>query len=279
MSHSNRLSVLFFVLLVLFVLCIPRPAEALLGLGEDKEMDEKERQETIERIEDIQGKLKLLQEKLKALERRKAAKQAAERTAKTGETIPAEHLQVNWLPIDLTTINPGDFGLYTYLLYIGDEQDLSALGALEDLILTIETLPVNQVPESLANRFLVPVEQPQSTINLGRQPYDFGLSKAYLDRLQLRESLPKGPVLVSLSKPIDPYGQDTVPAFLAVSFGHQKPERALELAKIWHAQEKPAVPPTGHPVSPLFWGLLDNAGTVRVSSFDQRLLMELPIQP
>lgn len=275
MSYQRQIAVITLVLISLFV---ANPAMALLGLGGSKELDEKERQETIERIDDIQGKLKLLQDKLKALERRKAAKEAAERAAKTGEAVPAEPLLVNWLPIDETVNNPGNFGLYTYLLYIGDPEDISAIGSLEDLILTIETLPASDIPESLANRFLVPVEQPQSTINLGRQPYDFDLSKAYLDRLQLRESLPKGPVLVSVTEPIDPYAQGDTPAFLAVSFGRQKPGRALELAKIWHNQEKPAIVPTGHPVSELFWGLLNGTGTVRVSRFDQRLLMELPVQ-
>jgi hypothetical protein len=266
-------------LLIIICLITASPALALFGIGESKEMDEKERQETIERIEDVQQKLKLLQDKLKALERRKAAKEAAKRADQAGETTPEGPLTVNWLPVDSTVTNPGDFGLYTYLLFNGSMEDTPAVGSLEDLILTLETLPPCEVPEGLANRFLLPVERPQSAVDLGEQPYDFQLSRTYLDRLQLRDSLPKGPILVSLRKPLDPYGQSEVPAFMAVSLGRQKPGRALELAKIWHDWEKEPSEPTGHPVASLFWAVLDESGTSLVTRFDQRLLLELPVQP
>ena len=272
MTISHRATLLITILSLMFA----SPAFALLGFGETKEPDEKERQETIERIEDVQDKLKLLQEKLKALERRKAAKEAAERAAKTGEPIPTEVTLVNWLPVDDSVITPGNFGIYTYLLFIGDTEDTAAIGSLEDLILTIETLPNSTIPEGQANRFLIPVEKPQSMVNLGRQPYDYNLNKAYLNRLQLRDSLPKGPVLVSLKVPIDPYGDGDVPAFLAVSLGRQKPEKALDLTKVWHDQEKEAVDPVGHPVADLFWNLLEESGPTRVTKFNQRVLVELP---
>lgn len=261
----------------LFLLLTIIPATAGLDdLFNKKEVDETERKETIERIDSIQEKLKLLQDKLRVLERRKAAKEAAQRAAGAPGTVPAVVPQVNWQPVDETTTNPGEFGLYTYLLFKGELSDSSAIGILEDFILTIETLPENDTPAGLANRFLVPVEKPQSIVNLGRQPYDFKLNEAYLRRLELQDNLPNGPILVSMRQPLDPYGLDEVPTFLAVSFGHQNPQRALELAKIWHRQEKDAVTVEVHPVSALFWELIDGAGPTQVARYQQRILVALP---
>lgn len=251
------------------------PAVALLdNLLGTPEIDETERRETIERIKSIQEKLQLLQEKLQVLERRKAASKAAE-VAGSG-AIPPALVQVNWLPVDETTTNPGEFGLYTYLLFQGDLTDSAAVGSLEDFILTVETLPASDIPPSLGNRFLVPVEKPQSTVNLGRQPYDFDLNAAYLRRLGLGEDLAKGPVLVTTSQPVDPFGSGDVPAFLAVAFGRQTPQKTLALAKAWHRQEKAAIVPTGHPVAMLFWSLVDGAGPVQVTRNGSRLQMALP---
>ena len=243
-----------------------------------KELDETERQETIERIDSIQEKLKLLQDKLRALERRKAAKTAAQKSEQTAGVLSATPVQINWQPIDNSVTNPGEFGLYTYLLFKGDLSDSSAVGALEDFILTIETLPENDIPAGLANRFLVPVEKPQSTINLGRQPYDFKLNEAYLSRLALQDQLSNGPILVSLRQPLDPYGTGQSPAFLAVSFGRQSPQRALELAKIWQNQEKDAISNKSHPTSDLFWELIDGAGPTQVVRYQEHILLVLPQQ-
>ncbi|MDH3809653.1 MAG: hypothetical protein OES29_13630, partial [Desulfuromonadales bacterium] len=243
-----------------------------------KELDETERQETIERIDSIQEKLKLLQDKLRALERRKAARTAAQKSEQSAGVLSATPVQINWQPIDDSVTNPGEFGLYTYLLFKGDLSDSSAVGALEDFILTIETLPENNIPAGLANRFLVPVEKPQSTINLGRQPYDFKLNQAYLSRLALQDQLSNGPILVSLRQPLDPYGTDQSPAFLAVSFGRQNPQRALELAKIWQNQEKDAISNKSHPTSDLFWELIDGAGPVQVVRYQEHILLVLPQQ-
>ena len=241
-----------------------------------KELDETERQETIERIDSIQEKLKLLQDKLRALERRKAAKTAAQKSEESAGVLSATPVQINWQPIDDSVTNPGEFGLYTYLLFKGDLSDSSAVGALEDFILTIETLPENDIPAGLANRFLVPVEKPQSTINLGRQPYDFKLNEAYLSRLALQDQLSNGPILVSLRQPLDPYGTGQSPAFLAVSFGRQNPQRALELAKIWQNQEKDATSNKSHPISDLFWELIDGAGPTQVVRYQEHILLVLP---
>jgi hypothetical protein len=233
------------VLLIGLLLCLT-VVPSVAGLNDlfgKKEIDETERKETIERIDSIQEKLKLLQDKLRVLERRKA---------------------------------PGEFGLYTYLLFKGKLSDTSSVGVLEDFILTIETLPENEIPAGLANRFLIPVEKPQSMVSLGRQPYDFKLNDAYLQRLELQDKLPPGPILVSLREPLDPYGIGDIPAFMAVSFGRQTPQRALDLAKIWHQQEKNAIPSKGHPVSELFWELIDGAGTTQVAHYQQRILVALP---
>ena len=257
--------------LLLLLTVIPSTA-GLNDLFAKKELDETERQETIERIDSIQQKLKLLQDKLRALERRKASKDAAEKVA---GSFAADPVHINWQPVDETTMDPGDFGLYTYLLFKGELSDSSAVGTLEDFILTIETLQKNDIPAGLANQFLIPVEKPQSMVNLGRQPYDFKLNNTYLQRLQLQDNLPSGPILVSMREPIDPYGMDGVPAFLAVSLGRQNPQRALELAKIWHQQEKDAIISKGHPISDLFWELVDGAGPTQITSYQQRLLVEL----
>lgn len=263
----------------LFLLITILPATAGLSdlLGK-KELDETERQETIERIDSIQEKLKLLQDKLRALERRKAAKETALKADQVSGSIPAAPVQINWQPIDVETTNPGEFGLYTYLLFKGEMLDNAAVGTLEDFILTIETLPENDIPSGLGNRFLVPVEKPQSMVSLGRQPYDFKLNKVYLDRLQLQDNLPDGPVLVSMRQSLDPFSQDALPAFLAVSVGRQTPQRALELAKIWHSQEKDAITVKDHPVSALFWEVIDGAGPTQVVRYQQRTLVALPQQ-
>lgn len=250
-------------------------AAGLNDLFGKQEIDETERQQTIERIESIQENLKLLQDKLRALERRKAAKAAEQRATELSAAIPAVPVQINWQPFDETTTSPGEFGLYSYLLFKGELTDTAAIGSLEDLILTIETLPESEVPAGLANRFLVPVERPQSLINLGRQAYDFRLSEACLQRLQLPAELPVGPLLVSLQEPLDPFGTGDLPAFLAVSLGRQAPQRALQLAGLWHRQEKAAVADAGHPVAGLFWEVIDGAGPVQVVRDGQRLLIAL----
>ncbi len=268
---------LLLTALILLLSAIPTFA-GVNDLFGKKELDETERQETLERIDSIQEKLQLLQDKLRALERRKAAKIAAQNSEQASPLLPATPLQINWQPIDNSVTNPGDFGLYTYLLFKGDLSDTGAVGALEDFILTIETLPENDIPAGLANRFLVPVEKPQSTVNLGRQAYDFKLNEAYLSRLALQDQLSHGPILVSLREPLDPYATDQVPAFLAVSFGRQNPQRALEIAKIWHHQEKDAVNNQNHPTADLFWELIDGAGPTQLVRYQDHILLVLPQQ-
>jgi len=273
----NRRGWALLTVLILLLSVLP----AFAGVNDlfgKKELDETERQETIERIDSIQEKLKLLQDKLRALERRKAARTAAQKSEQSAGVLSATPVQINWQPIDDSVTNPGEFGLYTYLLFKGDLSDSSAVGALEDFILTIETLPENDIPAGLANRFLVPVEKPQSTINLGRQPYDFKLNEAYLSRLALQDQLSNGPILVSLRQPLDPYGTGQSPAFLAVSFGRQNPQRALELAKIWQNQEKDAISNKSHPTSDLFWELIDGAGPTQVVRYQEHILLVLPQQ-
>jgi hypothetical protein len=261
----------------LFLLLTIIPATAgLSDLFGKKVIDETERKETVERIDSIQDKLKLLQEKLRVLERRKAAKDAAQRAEGISGAISATPVQINWQPVDETTADPGEFGLYTYLLFKGKLADSAAVGTLEDFILTIETLPKNDIPAGLANRFLVPVEKPQSMVSLGRQPYDFKLNETYLHRLNLQGNFPDGPILVSLREPLDPYALDGLPTFIAVSFGHQTPQRALQLAKVWHQQEKNSIIVEAHPVSTLFWELIDGAGPVQVERDQKRTIVVLP---
>jgi hypothetical protein len=166
--------------------------------------------------------------------------------------------------------------LYTYLLFKGDISNSDAVGILEDFILTIETLPGNDIPPVLGNRFLVPVEKPQSLVSLGRQPYDFKLNDTYLRRLGLGAELPNGPILVSMRAPIDPYAADDIPPYLAVSLGHQTPERAAELARTWNQQEKDPVAVAEHPVSGLFWKVIDGVGPTRVERNQQRITVSLP---
>lgn len=277
-SRLKRFRTCIFLSGLCLLLTIIPATAGLNDLFGKTKVDETERKETIERIDSIQEKLKLLQDKLRVLERRKATKEAVQRADGATGSIPAIPAQVNWQPVDETTTNPGEFGLYTYLLFKGELSDSPAVGTLEDFILTIETLPENDIPAGLANRFLVPVEKPQSMVNLGRHPYDFKLNEAYLRRLELQDNLPNGPVLVSMRQPLDPYGLDDVPTFLAVSFGHQTPQRALELAKIWHQQEKDTVSVESHPVSGLFWALIDGAGPIQVARYQQRILLVLPQQ-
>lgn len=152
----NRRGWALLTVLILLLTVLP----AFAGVNDlfgKKELDETEREETIERIDSIQEKLKLLQDKLRALERRKAAKTAAQKSEQSTGVLSATPVQVNWQPIDDSVTNPGEFGLYTYLLFKGDLSDSRAVGALEDFILTIETLSENNIPAGLANRFLVPV--------------------------------------------------------------------------------------------------------------------------
>jgi len=270
------LRTLVLVITLLLAFAAPATAATLGDLFGKEEIDEAERAETIERIQSIQEKLELLQDKLRALERRKAAKEAAQRSEEAAGTLPATPVQVNWSPVDESTTNPGEFGLYTYLLFQGDISDSATVGVLEDFILTIETLPENDIPPALANRFLVPVEKPQSLVSLGRQPYDFKLNDTYLRRLGLGAGLPNGPILVSMREPIDPFASDDVPPFLAVGLGYQSPERTAELAETWNQQEKDPVAVTEHPVAKLFWQVIDGAGPTRVQRTQQRITVSLP---
>ena len=275
-AKTRRRRPLVLMITFLFALTNLANAATLGDLFGEKEVDEAERQETIERILSIQEKLELLQEKLRALERRKAAKEAVQTSEAAEGVLPATPVQVNWTPVDESTTTPGEFGLYTYLLFQGDISNSAAVGILEDFILTIETLPGNDIPPALANRFLVPVEKPQSLVSLGRQPYDFKLNETYLRRLGLGGDLPNGPILVSMRQPIDPYATDDVPPFLAVSLGHQTPERTAELAETWNQQEKDPVAVAGHPVAKLFWQVIDGAGPTRVQRNQQRITVSLP---
>lgn len=272
---SHPLIRLVLPLLLTLLLSVPAGAASLQDLIAPKEVDEKERTETIERIQDVQEKLKLLQEKLGALERRKAAKQAEERAATLGAALPAEPVQINWQGVDETTVDPGEYGLYTYLLFQGDLTDTAAAGALEDFILTLETLPMHDIPPALANRFLVPVEKPQSSVSLGRQLFDFTLNAAFLRRLGLTETLAAGPVLVSTNRPVDPYGVGERPAFLATAFGRQSPQRIQALARAWHTHEKSAVTSGETALADLFWRVTDGAGPVRVERSGGRMTVTL----
>ena len=264
----------FFI--VFFLLSPPLKAATLGDLFGTKEIDEEERQETIERIQTIQEKLKVLQDKLKALERRKAAEDAARKQAEIEGPLQATPLQANWTPIDNTTPHPGDFGLYTYLLFQGDISNQAAVGILEDFILTIETLPDNDIPPRLGNRFLVPVEKPQSVVSLGRQPYDFKLSQTYLDRLGLGETFPPGPILVSSTQSIDPYGSGAMPLYLAVSLGQKPPEKTLAMAKVWNQQETEELNQPEQTVSSLFWQVIDGAGPTQVVRNQEQIIVTLP---
>ena len=275
-AKTRRRQPLVLMITFLFALTTLANAATLGDLFGEKEVDEAERQETIERILSIQEKLELLQEKLRALERRKAAKEAVQTSEELEGVLPATPVQVNWTPVDESTTTPGEFGLYTYLLFQGDISNSAAVGILEDFILTIETLPGNDIPPALANRFLVPVEKPQSLVSLGRQPYDFKLNETYLRRLGLGGDLPNGPILVSMTQPIDPFATDDVPPFLAVSLGHQTPERTAKLAETWNQQEKDPVAVAGHPVAKLFWQVIDGAGPTRVQRNQQRITVSLP---
>lgn len=250
-------------------------AAGLNDLFGKKEIDESERAETIDKIQSIQEKLQLLQEKLRVLERRKAYKEAAQQAEKMG-TADIPNVQINWLGVDEATFNPVDAGVYTYLLFNGELTDTAAVGALEDFILTIETLPANELPVSQANRFLLPVEPAQSSISLGRQPYDFDLNEAYLRRLMLSNTLPNGPILVSTKQALDPYGSDQLPVTLAIALGHQSPQRSLELAKIWHQHESKMANDDNAQVSELFWKLIEDAGPTSVTRQGNKIQVELP---
>ncbi|MHB8709388.1 MAG: hypothetical protein ACYC9I_10980, partial [Desulfuromonadales bacterium] len=129
-------------------------------------------------------------------------------------------------------------------------------------------------PAAIGNRFLLPVEVQQSTVVLARRPYDFKLSRNYLERLGL-SGLPNGPVLVSLATPLDPFALEMAPPFLAVVLNRQEPRRNLALAKVWHGYEKPAMAVPGHPMADLFWHLLDGAGPTRVTRTGGKLLIDL----
>ena len=236
-----------------------------LDLFKKKPVNEKERVETIERIQDVQEKLKLLQDKLRALERRKAAKEGATDGAVASAT--------NWQPVDEATVNPGEYGVYSYLLYSGGFDNPQGVGVLEDLILTIETLPETSVPASMGNRFLVPVEQPQSSINLGRQPYNYKLSSTYLKSLKL-DAFSSGPVLVAAAAPIDPYAIAEQPPVLVVNLAGLAPATAKQLLQRWHLYETSMIATSGHPMSDLFMTLLQDSGPTSAEVTTDRLLID-----
>lgn len=244
------------------------PAEAVLGLFEDQVVTEEDRAETVERIQDVQEKLKLLQEKLRVLEQRKAA----EETGETGVAV-GKSQEVNWQEVNETLIDPGPFGVYTYLLFAGDPEDRQAVGTLEDVILTIETLAKSQVPTTLRNRFLVPLEQPMSSVDLGRQPYDFDLSQAYLHRFGLTDA-GTGPLLISSPDPVDPYATGELPPSLTVFPGQRTSTSLQSLLQNWHQYEQIPSHVGIHPLGDLFLALLKNAGPTQVNHADERLVIK-----
>jgi len=263
MINLKRAPRITFLLIVL--LLVGATQSMALDLFKKKPVNEKERVETIERIQDVQEKLKLLQDKLRALERRKAAKE--------GATDGAVVSTANWQPVDESTSNPGEFGVYSYLLYSGGLDNAHGVGVLEDLILTIETLPATTVPASMGNRFLVPVEQPQSSINLGRQPYNYTLSSTYLKSLNL-DAFSSGPVLVAATAPIDPYAMAEQPPVLVVNLAGLTPATAKQLLQRWHLYEASMNATSGHPLSDLFMTLLQDAGPTRAEVTTDRLQID-----
>lgn len=268
----NRILILCTITLLLAMVSSPARALDLSQMFKSKPaLTEDERKETVERIREVQEKLQLLQDKLRVLEKRKAMETAAEQTGADQQIAPGA---TNWLEVDKLHIDPGAFGIYTYLLFAGSEEDITNLGRLEDLILTIETLPPSSEPATITSRFLLPVEPQQSTVVLARRPYDFKLSRSYLERLGLKD-LPDGPVLVSLAEPLDPFGMEMTPPFLAVALGHLATQKTPSLLKTWHGYEKPSMTPTGHPMADLFWQLLDGAGPTRVIRTGGTLLIDL----
>ncbi|NJC87610.1 MAG: hypothetical protein FIB02_03620 [Desulfuromonas sp.] len=230
-----------------------------------------ERKETGERIREAQEQLQLLQDKLRALNKRRAAETAAQPGAIANATGAGE---TNWQAIDQANLNPGELGLYTYLLYAGDGTKPSVREELEELLLTIEALPERTEPASIGNRFLVPIAPRQTTVILARRPYDFKLSRTCLERLGLT-GLPDGPVLVSLNEPLDPFRRDMAPPFLAVALGRQDPQWSLVLFRIWHGYEKSPLPATGHPLADLFWQLIDGTGSTNITRNGGKLLIDL----
>jgi len=244
------------------------PARAILGLFEEKVVTEEERAETVERIQDVQEKLKLLQEKLRVLEQRKAAEEVGETgvtAKKTGD--------VHWQEVNEALVDPGQFGVYTYILFAGDPEDDQAIGKLEDLVLTIETLPQSDSTATLGNRFLIPLEQPVSSVELGRQPYDFGLSRAYLARFGLSPAV-AGPLLVSSTVPVDPYGTGPLRPYLTVLAGERSPTALHSLLQSWHQYQQIPSNVGSHPLGDLFLTLLKNAGPTQVEYADRSLSID-----
>lgn len=270
----NRYLPLPIVGLLLVVLPLPALAFDFIGLFKSKPpMVEDEREETIVQIREAQDQLMLLQYKLRTLEKQKVQKEAAGRQGKAPQAQSGTG-ESNLQEVDQQHLNPGLAGVYTYLLYNGEETDTATPENLEDLILAIEKLPENTDPPVIGNRFLRPVIAQQSLVVLARRPYDFKLARTYLERLGLG-SLPDGPVLVSLTEPLDPYGKEMLPPFLAVALGNHELRRSIALAKVWHGYEKPPLPSTGHPLNDLFWQLVDGAGPIRVIRNGSRLLIDL----
>lgn len=269
MRHARTLPVIILLTAIL-------PAQAS-GLDFPKGFTAKslppadERRETIERIRETEDQLRLLQGRLRAIEKRRAVETAASSGTAAPESAAGE---VNWQAIDQSNVNPGEFGLYTYLLYAGDGAAHSAREEVEDLLLAIESLPERTEPTGIGNRFLVPIAPRQATVILARQPYDFRLSRACLERLGL-VGLPEGPVLVSLNEPLDPFEREMAPPFLAVALGRQDPQWGPALVRIWHGYEKSPLPATGHPLADLFWQLIDGTGSTNVSRKGGKLLIDL----
>ena len=269
----NCLSSVFAIAVALVVLPWPALAIDFTSIFKTKPpVVEDEREATVAQIREAQDQLILLQYKLRDLEKRKALEEAAQQ-GKSPQTQAATG-PANWQELDQLHVKPGASGIYTYLLYAGSEADSATPGSLEELIQTIEKLPANNDPPVIGNRFLLPVEAQQSMVVLARRPYDFKLSRTYLERLGLGK-LPDGPVLVSLAEPLDPFSQDVAPPFLAVALGHQELRRGLALVKVWHGYEKAPLPRAGHPLADLFWQLVDGAGPTRVTRNGGKLLIDL----
>lgn len=208
-------------------------------LQEDFAQPRKEEdRQVLEQMRTLQEQLKEVQEDLARLQTLEALKKG--RRAET----PAA-----WTPLTEAGNEPPGFGRYTYVLF-RDRQRYDAL------LRALDALPArSDLPTAEANRFLLPLHSAADGSRPDWDAYDTELAAACLEALGEGVAGLRGPLLVSLNRPL---GDDGVAA-LVVDLADTSDAFVAEMLAHYQRRVEPAA--AGEPPqASLFWALLEQTG-------------------
>lgn len=194
-----------------------------------------------------------LQQKLQQLQEQLAMIQAQEALAKgrKEETPPA------WAPLtEMESAQPG-FGRYTYVLF-RDQQRYAAL------FQSLDALPARtDIPAAEANRFLLPLRNGQNGGRPDWDDYHAELAATCLETLGGLTTDIKGPLLVSVARPLGQSPAGDAAALVVDLAGSTDSFVAETLAAY---QGRVVAASTGAPTqAPLFWSLLERTAAAKTT--------------